>query len=224
MTVFNKLDIINFLSKADFNNRRDLSEAKIYLKDKETTLYLLENINHLSNVSASKLFSLSSFTSDRDVAKLAINKDYNSFSCLPKDLFSNRNFMMSIANASRGHGIFYIGKDISDDTNLIKTYIREMFISEEFENFPKEFMYNPRLTKTYKKVLASVATNYLEKTALINYYRHKEYSFYDQAKAQNRTDILPSQKDYLDKLSNKLQHLSQVALEQIINESNLKEN
>lgn len=212
---------INFFNKINLNEKSNEIEAKKYFSKKEIVLYLLNNIEMFPNLSASYIYKLCPFIKNENIAYLSISKDIETLKYLPKELSSNKQFMTNIAHISNANGIFYIDDSISNDENLIKTYIEEIFINDRFDSFPKELSKNKILNKTYKRILKQIATNNDYKKSFIEYFKNLEYLYYNIANAYNRKLPAQNELDQLDRLTNKIQQLADLIKETVMENGEL---
>lgn len=222
MEKFSMIKTINFFNKVDINDKKDLAEIKEFLSNKEVTLFMLNNIEQFPHLSASLIYNLSDFTRDKEVAFLAISKDVNTLKHLPRFMFSNRQFMAKIAHVSKAEGINYIDSFIADDENIMKAYIEEVYINNKFKSFPENISRNRIANNTYKRVLKQISTDVETKRSFIEYYKNLEYLYYNLAKAYKRKTLLEDEVENLKILENKIQYLSNLAKEVIMEENELK--
>ena len=187
----NKIKTLTVLKQLEKQNKEDAYHVINSIIDKETLNFILSNSNQFTSLSPAEILYYSQFSSDKDIAKLAVEKDFNALNSINEKLFMNRQFVKEIINTSNGQVLNFLKGANQLDQEIIADCILELYVSDKVKEFPNKLK-TKTATQTYQK----------------DFYRQKEYFYYNLAELYGKNQITPEQQAELDLYLRKLETLN----------------
>lgn len=203
----NKIKTLTVLKQLEKQNKEDAYHVINSIIDKETLNFILSNSNQFTSLSPAEILYYSQFSSDKDIAKLAVEKDFNALNSINEKLFMNRQFVKEIINTSNGQVLNFLKGANQLDQEIIADCILELYVSDKVKEFPNKLK-TKTATQTYQKVFDKVCLDNNLYQQMIDFYRQKEYFYYNLAELYGKNQITPEQQAELDLYLRKLETLN----------------